>query len=144
MALSLGIVGDGGYFSKKVRSYASRFPEINYFGLIQDKNELKTIYRQHDIFIMPSYRETFGLVYVEALTQGLSLIIGRGEGVDGMFDEVAVKVNPFSVKAIENGILTALTAHNAAEIEKVDLVAFNWADIGKDYFELLKLYKDEK
>src|SRR5699024_8278374 len=38
------------------------------------KEHLLEIYRASDIFIMPSKRESFGLVYAEAMSQGLPLI----------------------------------------------------------------------
>lgn len=39
---------------------------------------------------MPSKFETFGLVYVEAMTQGTPVIYTRGQGFDGFFEEGTV------------------------------------------------------
>ena len=36
--------------------------------------ELLEVYREHDIFVMPSHKETFGLVYAEAMSQGLPVL----------------------------------------------------------------------
>lgn len=46
-----------------------------------DKTKIIDVYRDSDIFVMPSKFETFGLVYVEALTQGLHLIYTKGQGL---------------------------------------------------------------
>lgn len=54
------------------------------------KEELINLYRQSDIFVMPSLSESFGLVYAEALTQGLPVIYTKGEGFDGQFPEGVV------------------------------------------------------
>lgn len=43
--------------------------------------------RKADIFLMPSKHETFGLVYAEAMSQGLPVIYTEGEGFDGQFPE---------------------------------------------------------
>ena len=39
---------------------------------------------------MPSRYETFGLVYGEAMSQGLPIIYSKGQGVDGYFKEGTV------------------------------------------------------
>ena len=36
---------------------------------------------------MPSFPETFGLVYVEAMSQGLPIIYTKGQGIDGYFED---------------------------------------------------------
>ena len=40
-----------------------------------------------DIFVMPSHTETFGLVYAEAMSQGLPVLYTAGQGFDGHFPE---------------------------------------------------------
>ena len=51
------------------------------------KEKLIEQYRLHDVFVMPSFRETFGLVYAEALTQSLPVVYTKGQGFDGQFKE---------------------------------------------------------
>ncbi|NMA83795.1 MAG: glycosyltransferase family 4 protein, partial [Epulopiscium sp.] len=51
------------------------------------QNDLLEIYRENDIFVMPSITETFGLVYPEAMSQGLPLIYTRGQGFDGQLED---------------------------------------------------------
>lgn len=59
---------------------------VTYLGE-KNKLELLNIYRENNIFIMPSRTETFGLVYVEAISQGLPVIYSKGEGFDGWFSD---------------------------------------------------------
>ena len=47
---------------------------VNIVGFVEDKNKLLQYYQDADIFCMPSYGETFGIVYVEAMSQGCSCI----------------------------------------------------------------------
>ena len=51
------------------------------------KEELIKVYKANDIFLLPSLGETFGRVYVEAMTQGLPVLYTKGEGFDGNFPD---------------------------------------------------------
>ncbi len=44
---------------------------------------------------MPSRAETFGLVYVEALLNGLPILYTKNEGIDEMYDNVGEAVDSF-------------------------------------------------
>lgn len=55
---------------------------IEYYGFI-DKSQLKKLYRKGHLFAMISNYETFGLVYLEALSQGLPVIFTKNQGIDG-------------------------------------------------------------
>lgn len=72
----------------------------------KDKSELIHIYRGSDIFVMPSHTESFGLVYAEAMSQGLPVIYTKGQGFDGQFPEgeVGYHVNDESKEAVADGI----------------------------------------
>lgn len=61
-------------------------PYVNYLGLV-GKEQILECLRQTDIFIMPSIHETFGMVYAEAMSQGVPVIYTRGQGFDGQFQE---------------------------------------------------------
>ena len=58
--------------------------------------ELMPLYRSADVFLLPSGRETFGLVYAEAISQGLPVLYTRGQGFDGQFEdgEVGFSIDP--------------------------------------------------
>ncbi len=60
------------------------------------KEKLIGYYRSHDIFVMPSFTESFGRVYAEAMSQGVPVIYTRGQGFDGIFPdgEVGYSVDP--------------------------------------------------
>src|SRR5690606_10933241 len=82
---SLTLVGGGGGDHKKIIEEIKRNPVISFEGKVTDKNELLNIYRNHDLFVMPSRAETFGLVYVEAMLQGLPILYTANEGIDGFY-----------------------------------------------------------
>ena len=109
---------------------------VDFAGRITDAARLREIYRQHDIFVMPSFAETFGVAYIEALSQGLPIVHSRGQGVDGYFDEcgVAERVNPGEPSDIALAI-GALAARLPEACGKCRLEArrFDWPGIGAQY-----------
>lgn len=52
-----------------------------------DHGELPGCFNKATGFVLPSLRESFGLVFVEALFAGLPIIYPRGQAVDGFFDD---------------------------------------------------------
>lgn len=98
------------------------------------KEELINYYRASDIFVMPSFSETFGRVYAEAMTQGVPVIYTRGQGFDGIFPEGAVG---YSVKAddvdeivsVVKKIMSNYTVISSNCIKNCRV--FNWNDISK-------------
>lgn len=88
----LSVVGDNTNETDFVSLNAS-LPNKNkiiYHGKIEDAGILQKIYRENDIFVLLSIKETFGVSYIEALSQGLPVVYTKGEGIDGFFDDGAV------------------------------------------------------
>jgi glycosyltransferase involved in cell wall biosynthesis len=79
---------------------------VNYIPPIP-KDKLINIYREHDIYVMVSKHESFGLVYAEAMSQGLPVIYSRGQGFDGQFAQgvVGYSVQSNSSEEIELRII---------------------------------------
>ena len=80
----IGDVSDDAY-AGELRQYP--FVEFKPF---MPKEELIAEMRSADLYVMVSYTESFGLVYAEALTQGLPIVYTKGQGFDGQFEEGAV------------------------------------------------------
>lgn len=50
------------------------------------KDELLYKYRQSNIMIVPSFLETFGMVYLEAISQGCFVVHSKNQGIDYIFN----------------------------------------------------------
>lgn len=114
---------------------------FNYMGSMQ-KEELISFYRNANIFVMPSHKETFGLVYPEAMSQGLPVIYTKGQGFDGQFEEgvVGYSVNDKDVNSLKK--MLVMIVENYEEISKNTLSAidkFRWDQICQEYTKVYNI-----
>ncbi|MDM1521199.1 glycosyltransferase family 4 protein [Myroides odoratimimus] len=136
----LSIVGGGGSEEGKVLNYLERYQSKNYFsfyGTIKDKIELKGIYTSNYIFVMPSLQETFGLVYIEALSQGLPVLYVENEGIDGFYDNsIGEKVVMGTPVEISEKISVMFSNYDRYKIPfKLIMKNHRWQEIAKKYIE---------
>ena len=106
------------------------------------KEKLIEIYRNADIFVMPSVFETFGLVYAEAMSQGLPVIYTKDQGFDGQFPEGTVGYHVSSTDEKEVAEKIKMIAKYYIDISKHSLNCvekFNWDKICNLY---TMIYKD--
>ncbi len=61
-------------------------PGIQWIGPERDRQKLLAHYRQADLFVMPSLRDSYGFVFLEAMSQGLPCI---GADLNGMPEIIA-------------------------------------------------------
>lgn len=109
-----------------------------------DREGLIELYKQNDIFIMPSFTETFGLVYPEAMSQGLPVIYTKNQGFDKQFPdgEIGFAINPKDEGEIAEKILSII--NNYENISKNCIkyyVKFDWNVISDKY---INIYNSEK
>lgn len=101
-----------------------------------DQQELLKIYREHDIFVMPSFRETFGLVYIEAMSQGLPVIYSTEGGINGTFKEgeVGFAADPYSAEDLANKLNQIVSQYSELSSNAVsNFLKFDWDAIGREY-----------
>lgn len=134
--IHLDLVGGTGNMESKVLELVKQHPDtLRYRGKIYDKAELQKVYLENSIFAMPSKTETFGLVYIEALSQGLAVLFTKGEGIDGLFEEkIGESVHPTSLTDIENALREMLLHPEAYQnLDKEHFESFNWKIIAGKY-----------
>lgn len=89
----------------------------------QKQDELRRLYNAADVFVMPSRREPFGLVALEAMACGLP-VVGSNEGGLPEFinSQVGTLVSPEDEESFCAAILNELTRHHT-EPERRDIIA---------------------
>ncbi|OWT33254.1 glycosyl transferase family 1 [Methanobrevibacter sp. 87.7] len=98
---NLVIVGDGPE-KDNLKKLAENVDNIYFTGARRD---VEKILPNCDTLILPSHTESFGLVLIEALACGCSVIGSNVGGIKEIItDDVGVLVNPEDIKSISNGI----------------------------------------
>ncbi|MDH6431130.1 MULTISPECIES: glycosyltransferase family 4 protein [unclassified Paenibacillus] len=132
----VGRIADKGIYKR-----ISRIPYVKYIDP-KPKEELLNIYRTNDIFIMPSIKETFGLVYAEAMSQGLPIVYTKGQGFDKQFQEgeVGYHVDCGNPNEIANVIEKILDNYKQISIQCINSAnVFSWEKVVTDYNEIYNL-----
>jgi glycosyltransferase involved in cell wall biosynthesis len=110
---------------------------VRLLGYIED-NELNDHYLLSDVFVMPSRKEGFGIVFIEAMACGRNVIAGNVDGsAEALLNgELGVLVNPDNTAEIKVAIETSIatTKFNAVKLQKKVVEAFGF----KIYKENLK------
>lgn len=106
----------------------------------QPKEQLCQSLREYDIFALFSFQETFGLSYLEALSQGLPIVYTKNEGFDGTFEEGMVgyggdanDINSMA-SALQKCIDNYCTLNH--NLSTIDLEKFRWSNIAAVYKNL--------
>ncbi len=94
------IVGEGPMLKKLKLKY----PKVNFLGY-RFGSELADIYKRHDVFCFPSKTDTFGIVMIEALANGLPIAAYK---VTGPIDIVEEGVTGYLGDDLENNIRRCL------------------------------------
>ena len=138
--VTLTLVGGGCDDNNDISRLIDSYPEaITYLGPIYDKEKLCAVFKAHTVFAMPSIHETFGLVYLEALSQNIPIVYTKGQGVDGLFDDsVGIGVNPLSVNEIKEAIKTILLNRDNYFNKTVEFEKFRWSNIAANYVSMYK------
>jgi glycosyltransferase involved in cell wall biosynthesis len=108
-------------------------------GRVDCWQRLAELYRGHHVFAMPSFHESFGLVYIEAMSQGVPIVHARGEGPSGLFESsiLVAEVDPKSPTAIATGVLRVLDySPLARQMCRMSVLGFSLSEVSKKYASL--------
>ncbi|GGB48386.1 hypothetical protein GCM10011316_20670 [Roseibium aquae] len=107
--IELDLVGGGSEAS--VQAVESLIARMNLQGAVRlkgkvDNARLLDILPNYLAMALPSFNETFGMVYTEALFAGVPILYGGNTGIDGYLDglDVGVAVPPGDAARIEAGL----------------------------------------
>lgn len=105
--------------------------------------KISNVLSDYDIFAMVSHAETFGLVYVEALTQGLPILYSKNMGIDGYFPEgfVGFSSHSKSITQIVEQLKNIIKNYEmlVTNINNLNLESFRWQTIALQYNNVYSL-----
>lgn len=124
----------------KLRQIVDETDFVKYYGKCPKERVLSYL-RETDMLVMPSHHETFGLVYAEAMSQGLPVIYTKGQGFDGQFEEgtVGYHVDAKDPHDIAEKIKMAIDNYEQLSNNCLSSVGkFDWKRIAEQYESVYK------
>lgn len=115
---------------------------IKLMGYLDNKEVIKTLKNYH-LFSLPSWEETFGVVYLEALAAGLPVIGGKGEGCESLNeDSKAIYTVPTKdTKLLANQIENIMINYRDSKLsvlngQKLIKEYYNWQESARSLNEI--------
>lgn len=135
------IIGDGP-LKNELYSLCKNKKNIIFTGHLKH-DEVLNIFKECDLFILPSESETFGMVYLEAAAKGCIIVGKKNTGLDGYFTHMKNSFYVDSKESLKN--LLVDISDEKFELKKMrknsyDLITkeFTWEKIIKSYINLYK------
>lgn len=101
-------------------------PSVKVLGYVPQA-DLPALYAGAQAFVYPSLYEGFGLPVLEAMTVGVPVVTSNKGSLAEVAGNGGVIVNPYSVKAISNGIVEAISKRQEYRQKGINQAKnFNW------------------
>lgn len=126
----------GSICNKDIFSKIQQKSYTHYLGELS-MEQVRVQLQETDILVVPSVHETFGLVYAEAMSQGVPVIYTKGQGFDGQYvdGEVGYAVNCFDAQEIAQRILDILSNYSGISNRCIDNAKkYSWEAIANNYW----------
>ncbi len=104
-------------------------PNVIFSGWL-DGDHLLDAYAQAQVLVLPSYFETFGLVALEALSQGCNIVLADRPDMNDIFRDRALFANPNSPQDLRAKIEEAL-ALPPNQLTRQEKIRHDWRTIGQ-------------
>lgn len=140
---TLEIIGGGPDKNEiELKIQSSKYKKLcNISTWTNNREELLEKYKNSHIFIMPSIKETFGISYLEAISQGKPIIYTKNDGIDGYFKsgEVGFSVEPNDIDYIVDCVNSIVKDYSNISKRCLNYSNnFNWDKVAEKY---IKRYK---
>lgn len=108
--------------------------KVIFTGWVKDTNEIQSLYKSADLFVMPSVSEPFGITPLESLIHGTPVLISKQSGVSEILTH-ALKADFWDVDEMTNKIVTLLdhpSLHEVlAEHGNKQVAMYSWSRAAK-------------
>ena len=127
------VIGDGAERNSLVAQARARnlSDRVNFLGERPPRVVMETLL-ESDVFMLPSYREAFGIAYLEAMSCALPTIGVRGQGPEDFIEHgvTGLLIEPRSASAIADCLQRILAdpeeARRIGERARIRAQAFDW------------------
>ena len=131
--IELTVIGSGRQKLEKLSS------KPIFLGQIPHDKVLEKM-RESDIFILPSEKETFGMVYLEAMASGCITVCSKNDGIDGIIKDGKNGFLCEDVEEVLNKIINFEDKNSVLENSYQTILDFSNINAGKNYINYLTLY----
>jgi glycosyltransferase involved in cell wall biosynthesis len=134
----LVVAGDGALRTQVDRVAAQLLPG-RFMRNSFPHSEMPELYRSADLFLHTAKCESFGNVYLEALSSGVPIVAHEDQITRWILGDHAVLLDTESEKALSQAIESALRSHRSDAKEAVEWAHANysWSIIARRYIEFL-------
>ena len=137
------IIGDGPYLNalKEISLAYSLNNKIFFLGYLNKDKIIRELDNSH-VFILTSYYESFGIVYLQAFARGLPIICSRNTGISEIInDTLGICVDAGNINQITNAITTIFSKYPMYNPETIKNKAneYTWDKISQKYINIYKL-----
>jgi glycosyltransferase involved in cell wall biosynthesis len=140
--LQFNLVGKGPLF--EMFSTTFKAPNVNYLGFADD-DKLVELYKQNDLFVLPTFFEGMPTVVLEAMSYGMPIIVtDTGATTDLVNDSNGYIIEKADVKSLKNALLNFYQLDDAKKkmlsINSYNKVKdnFTWKVVAQKHYELFR------
>ncbi|MFW6233304.1 MAG: glycosyltransferase family 4 protein [Nanoarchaeota archaeon] len=137
LRVSITLVGDGPLKSELFLLADKLNVSLSLLGK-KDHSELSSIYKSHDVFILPSYNEGMSNTVLEAMSSGLPLIVSDVGGTSELVSDNGFTFKPGNILELRK-IIQKLSYKELIKMGKKSrkiAEMMSWNKVAEDYFNL--------
>ncbi len=103
---------------------------VNFLPRLSEKM-LASAYKAARVFALPSYFESFGLVYLEAAASGCNVVATSFSGIREHLGNLGWYCNPYDIDSIKKAVLEAYNSPKKHEAQQYILNNFTWERVAE-------------
>ncbi len=144
--LDLVIVGKKGWLFEPILAAPEKFnikESVHFLDFVPDE-DLPSLYKQAECFVLPSLYEGFGLPVLEAMANSCMVVVSKVSSLPEIAGDVGIYVEPDSVESIAGGIEQVFEEKRTKKKEKrIELglkrvKMFSWEKAAEQTLDILE------